>query len=193
MTEAFLCATCGVQYTPSEQPPERCTICDDERQFVLPSGQRWLTLEELRETHSNRIRPLEPGLTSIRPEPSFAMGHQALVVESRSGNVLWDCVALLDDATVAAVEALGGLSAIAISHPHFYDTMVEWSRAFGDVPLAGNPAHFQPDTLLRAQDGARAEGIAAVHRQGMVEDVKNAGHARKSCQNTLNGASTGCG
>ena len=33
-------------------------------------------------------------------------------------------------ATVGAVQALGGIAAIAISHPHFYASMVEWSRAF---------------------------------------------------------------
>src|SRR5215831_13526003 len=29
----------------------------------------------------------------------------------------------------------GSLKAIAISHPHFYTTMVEWSRAFGGIPI----------------------------------------------------------
>ena len=48
--------------------------------------------------------------------------------------MLWDCIAQLDEATVTLVTALGGLKAIAISHPHFYTTMVEWSRAF-DAPI----------------------------------------------------------
>ena len=29
----------------------------------------------------------------------------------------------------------GGLAAIAISHPHYYTSMVEWSEAFGGVPV----------------------------------------------------------
>ena len=33
------------------------------------------------------------------------------------------------------INGLGGLKAIAISHPHFYTTMAEWSRAFGGVPV----------------------------------------------------------
>ena len=33
------------------------------------------------------------------------------------------------------VRNLGGLTAIAISHPHYYSGMVEWSRAFDDVPI----------------------------------------------------------
>jgi hypothetical protein len=30
---------------------------------------------------------------------------------------------------------MGGISAVAISHPHYYSAMVEWSRAFGGVPI----------------------------------------------------------
>ncbi len=33
------------------------------------------------------------------------------------------------------VRRLGGIAAIAISHPHYYTTMVEWSRAFGNAPI----------------------------------------------------------
>ena len=53
---------------------------------------------------------------------------------SAIGNVLWECVTLLDDATAEAVEALGGLAAIAISHPHYYSSMVEWAHRF-DCPV----------------------------------------------------------
>ena len=48
---------------------------------------------------------------------------------------MWDCVTLVDDASIAAVRELGGLAAIAISHPHFYASCVTWSRAFGDCPV----------------------------------------------------------
>jgi len=36
----------------------------------------------------------------------------------------------LDDATEALIRGLGGLRAIAISHPHYYTTMVEWAHRF---------------------------------------------------------------
>jgi hypothetical protein len=52
-----------------------------------------------------------------------------------AGNVLWDCIALIDDATVDLLKGLGGVAAIAISHPHYYTTMVEWSRALGGVSI----------------------------------------------------------
>ena len=42
---------------------------------------------------------------------------------------------MLDPATITLINRLGSLKAIGISHPHFYTTMVEWSRAFGGVPI----------------------------------------------------------
>ena len=53
--------------------------------------------------------------------------------------MLWDCIATLDAATINMIKGLGGLKAIAISHPHFYTTMVEWARAFG-CPIHLNSA-----------------------------------------------------
>jgi hypothetical protein len=131
----FLCGTCGTQFAEGETPPARCPICEDERQYVGHGGQQWTTPEDLRRDHRNEIRPEAPGLTGIGTEPRFAIGQRALLVQAPGGNVLWDCVSLIDDATVRAVRALGGVSAIAISHPHFYSGMVEWSRAFGGAPI----------------------------------------------------------
>lgn len=130
----FMCATCGTQFGATTREPDGCPICEDERQYVPADGQRWTTLEELQRTRTNRIEEVEPGLTGIGAEPSFAIGQRALLVQSPDGNVLWDCVSLIDDATVAAVRAHGGVGAIAISHPHYYSSMVEWSRAF-DAPI----------------------------------------------------------
>ena len=131
----YICTTCGVQYAESVLPPERCSICEDERQYVGWDGQKWTTLKELQSTHRNRLDVEGPELISLVTEPKFAIGQRAIHVRTPEGNVLWDCITLADDRSVAAVQALGGVSAIAISHPHFYSSMVEWSRALGDVPI----------------------------------------------------------
>jgi len=133
--EGFVCLTCGAQFSPSAQPPAECPICMDARQFVGWEGQKWITLQELRAKHRNLIQQEEPGLYSIHTEPAFGIGERAFVLQTPSGNVLWDCIALLDSATIAAVQNLGGITAIAISHPHYYTTMVEWSLAFGSAPI----------------------------------------------------------
>lgn len=131
----FICTTCGTQHAESVQPPSHCPICDDDRQYVKATGQQWTTHDKLRLTNRNSIRFEEPGLTGIGVEPHFAIGQRALLLRTPHGNVLWDCVPLLDPALMEMVKALGGITAIAISHPHYYTSMVEWSRAFGDAPI----------------------------------------------------------
>ncbi len=134
MSEHFICRTCGVQFAATDAPPERCPICDDERQYIGPNGQQWTTLAALQADAHNVIKPVAPDLIGIGTHPGFAIGQRALLVQTAAGNVLWDCISLLDDPTIAAVRALGGIAAIAISHPHFYSSMVEWSHAF-DAPI----------------------------------------------------------
>ena len=132
---AFICTACGTQYPPSEAPPAQCPVCEEERQFIPPEGQSWTTLERLGISHLNGFRQHEPGLIGIGTTPKFAIGQRALLVCTPEGNILWDCISLIDDATVTLINGLGGLRAIAISHPHFYTTLVDWSRAFGNVPV----------------------------------------------------------
>lgn len=131
----FVCVTCGTQFAATEREPDGCPVCLDERQYVAPGGQQWTTLAGYAVTHRNVFTEAEPGLHAIHPEPKAGIGQRAFLVRSPAGNVLWDCVPPLDTATVAAVEALGGLAAVAVSHPHYYTTMVEWSHAFGRVPV----------------------------------------------------------
>ena len=130
----YVCATCGTQYPASPEPPEHCLICEDERQYIGWQGQRWTTLESLQADHHNVFKTEEPDLTGIGTHPDFAIGQRALLVQTPEGNVLWDCITLLDEPTLAMVESLGGIDAIAISHPHYYSAMVAWSQAF-DAPI----------------------------------------------------------
>ena len=126
----FICITCGTQFAETDAPPEHCLICEDERQYVNPDGQRWTTLEDLRKDHYNRIETLEPNLTGVGTEPQFAIGQRALLVQTDEGNLLWDCVSLLNEATVEALNELGGVQGVAISHPHFYSAAIEYARTF---------------------------------------------------------------
>lgn len=130
----YLCLTCGVQFSESNEPPAHCPICEDERQYIGWQGQRWTTLEQLRADHHSLIKTEESGLIGIGMEPAFAINQRAQVVQTPHGNVLWESTSLIDEAAIAQVKSLGGLTAIALSHPHYYSAMVEWSHAF-DVPI----------------------------------------------------------
>jgi hypothetical protein len=131
----FICTTCGTQFAESTEPPAACRICADARQYVGLNGQHWTVLELMLEEHENHLEGVAPGITGIETRPTFAIGERALLAQHPDGNVLWDCVSFIDQDTVDRVEALGGVSAIALSHPHFYSSMVEWSQAFGDPPI----------------------------------------------------------
>jgi hypothetical protein len=130
-----LCVTCGTQFPPAEHSPERCPICEDERQFVGLQGQQWIAFDKLQQTHRNSFHQEGEGIWGIATVPAFGIGQRALLVRTGAGNILWDCISLVNPDTVALINALGGISAIAISHPHYYTSMVEWSRAFGGVPI----------------------------------------------------------
>lgn len=164
---AYICTACGTQYAPSDAPPPRCDICEEERQYVPPTGQSWTTPPALAARHVNGWRDYEPGLIGIGAQPAFAIGQRALLIRTPRGNVLWDCIATLDTATVDLINGLGGLTAIAISHPHFYTTMVEWSRAFGDVPIHLHAADRdwvkRPDAAIRHWDGETMELLPGIN------------------------------
>ena len=171
--EAYLCKTCGVQYSPTSTPPDRCPICQDERQYVNWRGQTWTTLDDLRKQHKNTINPAEPGLWEIATEPGFAIGQRALLVQTSKGNLLWDCTCLLDQDIVKTIQEMGGLFALAISHPHFYSTMVEWSHAFKGIPIYLHSSDakwvMRPDPAIKFWSGdtlSLADGITLIRVGG---------------------------
>ena len=152
----FICTTCGTQFAASETPPDSCPICSDPRQYVGAGGQRWTTLDALQAAQHNVIKLVEPNLTGVGTHPEFAIGQRALLLQTPGGNILWDCVTLIDRPTIAALNDLGGVSAIAISHPHFYSSMVEYADAF-DAPVylhAADRAHvMRPNPRLLFWEG----------------------------------------
>jgi hypothetical protein len=162
-----ICRTCGVQYA---GPRADCPVCDDDRQYVGWNGQQWTTRAELRSAgHRGRVSEEGPGVTGIGTDPAFAIGQRALLVRGPAGNVLWDCISYLDDELIASVRDLGGISAIAISHPHYYGTMVDWARAFGApvyVHAADREWVGRPDPAVRFWDGdtlALADGLTLIN------------------------------
>ncbi len=152
---SFLCKACGTQFPDSDEPPAICPICSDERQYISEEGQEWVTYEDVRTRHGADIREEEPRLTGIGMTPSFGIGQRALLVESPGGNVLWDCLPLLAEHE-ELVRSRGGLAAIAISHPHYFTTMVEWAHTFGCpilVPEADREWVVRPDDAVELWSG----------------------------------------
>ncbi len=176
--ESVLCCGCGTEF-PASLSPTSCPICSDERQYLPPGGQRWTTLAELREAgHRTSVSEVEPGLHRLTTTPKVGIGQQPLLVVTPAGNLLFDVPAHVDEDVVAEVRALGGLTAIAPSHPHHLGSQLEWSRAFGGVPVWVNASDAgwvqRPGPEIRAWQGTAepVEGVV-LHQVG--------GHFPGSC------------
>jgi hypothetical protein len=177
---AWICRTCGVQHADTSDPPEQCAICADERQYVGWHGQRWTTMTDLAADHATVLREEEPGLVGIGVDPPIAIGQRALLVRTPGGNVLWDCIPLLDDEAYRRITELGGIAAICMSHPHFYASHIEFADAFdarvliprADADWVRRPSsriEFFDETvepvpgLTLARIGGHFDGAAVLH------------------------------
>ncbi|MCB1882613.1 MAG: MBL fold metallo-hydrolase [Geminicoccaceae bacterium] len=160
--DVHICRACGTSYPKAPAPPDACPVCEDERQYVPAGGQAWTTPAALAAGHANAWRRLETGLFEIRTRPDFGIGQRALLVRTPEGNLLWDCLALLDEATEEIVHALGGLDTIAVSHPHYYTRMQDWARAF-DAPVHLHARDrdwvMRPDPRLDFWEGDAREAL----------------------------------
>ena len=137
----WVCETCGVEYPAGEEPPPLCPVCDDERQYVPPTGQAWTSLQRLqRDGERILIEKLEPDLYGLSAVPRVGIGQRALLLRSPEGNLLWDPTGYVDEAAAAAVQDLGGVAVIATSHPHMFGAQTSWSRMLGDPPVLVNEA-----------------------------------------------------
>ena len=174
-----ICVTCGVQFPFSSSPPPHCPISEDEREFVGKNGQEWTTREEIVGKYENKIKLEEPELYSIRSEPQFAIGQRAFLVQTPHGNILWDCITLLDQSTLERINQLGGIAAIAISHPHFFASMIDWSHAFGDIPIYLHKDIkswvMRPDDCIHFWDGDTKDLF-----DGQLKLIRTGGHFQGS-------------
>ena len=179
--EPHICVTCGAQFSATTEPPARCPICADERQYIGHEGQRWTTLAELGRDHRNQIAAIADGLTGIVTEPRFAIGQQAHLIATPAGNVLWNCISFIDDETVTEIERRGGLAAIAVSHPHFFTGVAAWSQAFGGAPIFLHADDQQwvtrPDDAIHFWQGETAQPLPG---SGLTL-IRCGGHFPGSC------------
>ena len=130
----LLCSTCGTQFNNAEHTAKDCPVCSNDRQYIPAKGQSWTKLDDLQNNYSNIIKEFSPNFYEIKTIPKFAIGQRAFLIITPKGNILWDCISLLNDSTIEFIKSKGGLKAIAISHPHYYSSMNDWAEVF-DCPI----------------------------------------------------------
>ncbi|RYF95906.1 MAG: MBL fold metallo-hydrolase [Chitinophagaceae bacterium] len=171
MDQSKICITCGTEY-PKHSKDSLCVICADDRQYFPESGQAWTSHDKLLKDHAVRIAPISATVYEFDISPKFAIGQRAFFIKSNGGNILWDCIPLLDPGLISFIKEHGGLAAIAISHPHYYSNMHQWAEQF-DCPIYLHGADQQwivgPRERVQNWNGAEKklwDGISIIHTGG---------------------------
>ncbi|AEF40852.1 MBL fold metallo-hydrolase [Hoyosella subflava] len=151
---SWVCVTCANEYLPAGTPPELCIICTDDRQYVPSGGQQWVRLDD--DAHTRRqltSRVVEDGLSELTFTPTVGVGQRTFVVETESGNVLWEPPGFAGPVLVDWLLQHGGISAIASSHPHLVGASVALSHQLGHVPIWFNASDrrwvTRPDPVIK--------------------------------------------
>lgn len=172
MENQWVCATCGTQMPRRFDVALNCPICSEERQYIPENGQIWTTRQHLLDHYTVKIKQLQENLFELVLHPTFAIGQRALLLCTDSGNILWDCIPLLDQPTFQFIESKGGLSAIAFSHPHYYSNMNDWAAAF-NCPIyihqGDEPWVFDRGTHVKLWSGSEQllwDGVKIIHIGG---------------------------
>jgi glyoxylase-like metal-dependent hydrolase (beta-lactamase superfamily II) len=126
----LFCSTCGTQFVDDKYTAGNCPVCSNDRQYLPVKGQGWTKLEDLQNNFSNLITRINDNLYEIKTIPKFAIGQRAFLILTPNGNILWDCISLLNETTIEFIKSKGGLKAIAISHPHYYSSINDWAEVF---------------------------------------------------------------
>lgn len=168
----YICTTCGTQYAERATPPASCVVCSDDRQYLGWDGQGWTTHDELLQRHTVRVGD-DQGLVALELTPDFGIGHRAAFVSSPGLNLLWESLSVVTQEAVDALRRQGGVDVIAISHPHFYTSTVEWSEALGGVPILLHAADRdwvqRPSRLMEFWTGERrrlSDDLTLLHCPG---------------------------
>ena len=130
----WTCEQCGAQFPQAAAPPAllpdlrgRAAICELE-------GPAMAHARSVGGTPQDRLASVV-AFEGSALDPGFAIGQRALLVPGADDCVMWDCIPLATPEAIEHVRSLGGLKAIAVSHPHYYGAVADWSEAFGGVPI----------------------------------------------------------
>lgn len=157
----WTCAACAIEHPDTDEAPQTCAICTDDRQFVPSSGQRWTTQEGLAAAgYRGVVTQLEEDLFAVDVTPELGIGQRGLLLRTTEGNLLWEPPGFIDDDMVAAVREVGGVAVVSASHPHLTGASIQWSHAFGGAPVLVASADRQwirrPDPVIELWHGSRA-------------------------------------
>ncbi len=165
---AHVCANCGWWQRHFAVPPS-CPMCLDARHVVPQDGWRFLSLERARAAYPCHWEELEAGAWRFWNEPVEGIGPSAYLLQTPTGNVMFEGCTVFSEAALAQLRALGGVGVLGASHPHAYGALWHVQEAF-DPELALAAADFAWSAALEVtwpfDDRLEVLPGFALHRTG---------------------------
>lgn len=132
-----ICRNCGVENRGAPDPePGSCEICNDDRQYLDPNGQKWIYREALTD-FTIQATELEPDAYALKTEPVIGIGHTSYLLNIGDGWLLWDPLPITfrnQTPTPRIQQALHNVS-IAASHPHMFGAQSHWAVEYNGTVL----------------------------------------------------------
>lgn len=144
---AFLCTNCG-WWQRHFEPPRSCPMCLDARHVVPQRAWRFLDAEAAADAYPCHWEELEPGAWRFWNEPVDGIGPSAYLLQTGSGNIVFEGCSVFSEAALARIEALGGVDVVSASHPHSYGAIWQIQDRF-DPEVALPAADFVWSSALQ--------------------------------------------
>lgn len=135
----YLCANCGWWQRYFAAPPS-CPMCLDARHVVPQIGWRFLDLAAAQAAYPCHWEELEPGAWRFWNEPVDGIGPSAYLLQTSTGNIVFEGCSVFSDQALAHIKTLGGIDVLSASHPHSYGALWQLQD------------HFDPELALAAAD-----------------------------------------
>ena len=124
----FACANCGFWQLHFD-PPD-CPVCTDVRNDLPEDGWRFVPEAEIAATHEGEVREVAEGLWAFTTTPALGLAGTGWLLTRPKGNVAFEAAPYYSRAMLDRIAQLGGIAALAASHPHGYGALFQLQRAF---------------------------------------------------------------
>lgn len=125
------CTHCGHWhlYFTGQQPPA-CIVCSDVRNALPPDGWDFADVERVGRTLTNHWYEAMPGVNGVYATPKFGLGATGWIIAAEGGNVAFEGAPFYQANALAHIEALGGITTLASSHPHGFGALWQLQEHF---------------------------------------------------------------